>query len=201
MEENIFDRSARADILKRIREDKPDDAPLPDVPMYRVAGDAVENFKRELEGFDGKVIECDSRTEAIETVKAELGKNKSANIYSTLADYEGNFRVEEMSDPHDASKIDTTVTESELGVGETGSLWVTEKSLGVAAAGVMALHLIILIRRDRIVDGMHTAYSKLDLRDTGYGVFYTGPSATADIEAVRVTGAQGPLSLTAIIYG
>jgi L-lactate dehydrogenase complex protein LldG len=35
--------------------------------------------------------------------------------------------------------------------------------------------------------------------DAGYGVFMTGPSATADIEGVLIHGAQGIRSLTAVL--
>jgi len=64
----------------------------------------------------------------------------------------------------------------------------------------LSRHLFIFLDSSKIVHGLHEAYASLNLREHQYGSFYTGPSATADIEAVHVTGAQGPLSLTVLLY-
>lgn len=40
----------------------------------------------------------------------------------------------------------------------------------------------------------------MNAAETQYGSFFTGPSATADIEAVHITGAQGPLAMTVLLY-
>ncbi|MGA3239744.1 MAG: LUD domain-containing protein [Bryobacteraceae bacterium] len=42
---------------------------------------------------------------------------------------------------------------------------------------------------------MHEAYARVRLDQTAYGCFMMGPSATGDIEATLVHGAQGPRSL------
>ena len=47
---------------------------------------------------------------------------------------------------------------------------------------------------------MHDAYNFIDLKNNQYGSFFTGPSATADIEAIHITGAQGEISLTVFLY-
>jgi L-lactate dehydrogenase complex protein LldG len=39
------------------------------------------------------------------------------------------------------------------------------------------------------------AYRRPELHDSHYASFYTGPSATADIEGVLIHGAQGVRSL------
>ena len=103
-----------------------------------------------------------------------------------------------------------------MGVGETGSVWVTDRSLGIAGAGLLTLNLVLLLERSRILPSIHDAYAALQpgsstaatlnpelrpLSETAYGSFFSGPSATADIEAVHITGAQGPLSLTVLLIG
>ena len=45
---------------------------------------------------------------------------------------------------------------------------------------------------------MHDAYRDRAQFDARYGVFMTGPSATADIEGVLSRGAQGVSSLTIV---
>ena len=45
---------------------------------------------------------------------------------------------------------------------------------------------------------MHHAYREREQFDARYGVFMTGPSATADIEGVLIHGAQGIRSLTVV---
>jgi L-lactate dehydrogenase complex protein LldG len=45
---------------------------------------------------------------------------------------------------------------------------------------------------------MHDAYRDRQRFDVRYGVFMTGPSATADIEGILIHGAQGVRSLTIV---
>lgn len=192
---------ARMKILSRIASGKPKgDCPLPVIPEFRQAGNPVENFMEKLRSFDGRVEEFPSRAQALERIGELIGRNVGKNIFSSIEGIQGNVRDADVSNPHDAAKIDICITESDLGVGEMGSLWVTDESLRQPACGLLCLHLYVLVDAARIVGGMHEAYACLDIAAHAYGSFFTGPSATADIEAVHITGAQGPLSLTALVY-
>ena len=55
--------------------------------------------------------------------------------------------------------------------------------------------LIVLLDPNEIVADMHKAYRRVRLEETAYGCFIAGPSATTDIEATLVHGAQGVHSL------
>ena len=75
-------------------------------------------------------------------------------------------------------------------------VWLREEDLKVNALGVLSQHLVILLDPSRIVRDMYEAYAQIRLDMDNYGCFMMGPSATADIGAVMVRGAQGARSLT-----
>ena len=194
-------QDAKNEILARIRAGLPESHPLPEVPMYPYAGDSVKEFIKHLLSFDGRAVKFATRADAIVWLNAQADMNSSERIiYSSADGVEGNFSENRLDDMHNAHQIETCVTEGEMGVGEMGSIWVTDRSLRHAACALLSRRLYILIDSANIVGGLHEAYSRIKLRENQYGSFYTGPSATADIEAVHITGAQGPLSLTALIY-
>ena len=166
--------------------------PLPDIPMYPWPGDPLAGFISHLEGFDGKAVKFATRAEALRWLATQPEMDPSQNA--------GNFGEKDLSDLRNAEKINTCVTEAEMGVGEMGSVWVTDRSLRHAPCALMSRHLFVLLDATKIVGGLHQAYARLSLRNQQYGSFFTGPSATADIEAVHITGAQGPLSMTVLLY-
>lgn len=175
--------------------------PLPDVPMYPWPGDPLAGFISHLEGFDGKAVKFATRAEALRwlATQPEMAPSQNA-VYYTLDDVTGNFGEKDLTDLRNAEKINTCVTEAEMGVGEMGSVWVTDRTLRHPACALMSRHLFVLLDASKIVGGLHQAYARLSLRNQQYGSFFTGPSATADIEAVHITGAQGPLSMTVLLY-
>lgn len=191
--------SSREAILSRIRSHRHPKVALPVVPHIEVPGVPLDNFKKALIGFDGRVVEVDTRREAIEWLRAHVDP-KLGPVFSSCPEFPGTVTLDELSDPHEAAMIQSCVTESSLGVGETGSLWLTDESLGLAAAALLCIDLYVLIDSSHIVADLQEAYDAIDLRRSQYGAFFSGPSATADIEAIHITGAQAEMSLTAIIY-
>ena len=82
-----------------------------------------------------------------------------------------------------------------VGVAESGAVWLTEEDLLVNSLGILSQHLVILLDPQEIVADMHEAYARVHLDQTAFGCFMMGPSATGDVEATLVHGAQGPRSL------
>jgi len=100
--------------------------------------------------------------------------------------------------PAELEDVDVGVVRAVFGVGETGSVWLTDKEFGVNTLGFLAQHLVVLLDPARIVGNMHHAYRERAQFNARYGVFMTGPSATADIEGILIHGAQGIRSMTII---
>jgi L-lactate dehydrogenase complex protein LldG len=71
-----------------------------------------------------------------------------------------------------------------------------KKSLVTNSLGYLSQHLAVLLDPEDLTENMHTAYKRVDFPHSHYGCFVMGPSATADISAVLVHGAQGARTLT-----
>lgn len=192
-------KSSRTEILARAALARFPDTPLPEVPSYTWPGDPVGNFVAALTAYDGKAVFMPSRADAILWLDHNLDI-AGRRIYSAIPDYVGNVAAASVADPHRAVDIDICVADGLIGVGETGSVWVTDTSLRIPACALLATDLYLLLPRQAIVDGIHSAYTAISLRDHAYGSFFTGPSATADIEAIHISGAQGPVTLTVVVH-
>lgn len=94
-------------------------------------------------------------------------------------------------DPHLLEDIETAVVRARFGVAENGAVWLAQSNLVVDALGFLSKYLIILLDPAAIVTHIHEAYQKADIASENYGCFMMGPSATADISAVHIKGAQG----------
>jgi L-lactate dehydrogenase complex protein LldG len=116
-------------------------------------------------------------------------------VCSAVPEIAGTRRVETVRDPHELADVDVGVVRAQFGVAETGAIWLTQEDLVVDALAVLSQHLIVLLDPEQIVGNMHDAYRRVRLDETAYGCFMMGPSATADIEATLVHGAQGARSL------
>lgn len=190
---------SRETILAKIKQGKPSPRPLPDIPFFDVAQDSLTNFAGHLKGFDGGYRMFAGRDEAVAWLKEFLG-DTAKKVFSAIADISGNLCLADFATPAEMHVVDICIAEAILGVGETGSLLVDVKSLGNPAAALFSTDLFLLIDRTKILGSLQEAYAKINLADYQYSSFFSGPSATADIEAVHVTGAQGEISLTALIY-
>jgi L-lactate dehydrogenase complex protein LldG len=119
-------------------------------------------------------------------------------VCSAVPEIVGTRRVEDAHDPHALADVDVGIVRAQFGVAESGAVWVTQEDLIVTALGVLSQHLVVLLDPAEIVADMHEAYRRVRLGDTAYGCFWAGPSATADIEATLVHGAQGARSLNVL---
>lgn len=190
---------SRESILAKIKAGRPEGRPLPSIPTFAIAGDALRNFVGHIKGFDGDYRMFATREEAVEWLQRNAA-SKPGQVFSAVGGVMGNVTLINFKTPAEMHTIDVCIAEARMGIGETGSLLVDEACLGNPAAALFSTDLYLLIDRTKIVDGVQHAYSTCNMADHQYSAFFSGPSATADIEAVHITGAQGEISLTAVIY-
>jgi L-lactate dehydrogenase complex protein LldG len=150
-------------------------------------------FEKRLQEAGGAAHDIESRTEA----QAKLASlHPTAQVVcSAVPEIPGTRRAETIRDPHELAEVDVGVVRAQFGVAESGAVWLTQEDLIVNSLGFLSQHLVVLLDPEQIVADMHDAYAGVRLDQTAYGCFMMGPSATGDIEATLVHGAQGARSL------
>jgi L-lactate dehydrogenase complex protein LldG len=190
--------SSRDEILQRVRRNQPAPRELPAVPTFdSIPGALLERFKDGVARMGGKLAEAPSDGDFDALIKRLFPQAKV--ICSATPEVAGNRAIGAVRSPRELDDVDVGVVRAVFGVAETGSVWLTEAQFQVNALGFLSQHLVVLLDPARILDNLHHAYRERAQFDTRYGVFMTGPSATADIEGVLIHGAQGIRTLTVIL--
>jgi len=189
--------TARDDILARIRQNQPPPVALPARPAAEptVAADLVASFETALARMGGKVV----RGEGDLGAQVSSLHPEARIVCSATREVAGRRRLDTDTAPGSLDDVDVGVVRARFGVAETGSVWLTQEEFGVSALGFLSQHLVVLLDPAAIVPDLHHAYGRRDEFEASYGVFMTGPSATADIEGVLIHGAQGVRSLTVVL--
>ncbi|CAM3807590.1 LutC/YkgG family protein [Sphingobacterium prati] len=182
------------DIRKHLPKEK---IVYPQVPTFtKIKDKAVlkQQFIDALALVGGVCHDVSDIAECQQIMRDKLGE--VAIICSATAEWEGNKTITDVAHPRDLDDVDLGIIRAEFGVAEMGMVWLTENSLKINSLGFLSQHLAVLLDPDAITENMHTAYQQIDFNASEYGCFVMGPSATADIGATLVRGAQGPRSLT-----
>jgi L-lactate dehydrogenase complex protein LldG len=188
-------KSSREVILGAIRSKLPNQqVEHPGIPVFqRIDSPLKPEFEQHLQQAGG--IAHDVRTVAeVEATLMTLHPGAKV-VCSAVPEIAGTRRVEKVHDPHELADVDVGVVRAQFGIAETGAIWLTQEDLVVNALAVLSQHLIVLLDPEQIVPDMHEAYRRVRLDETAFGCFMMGPSATADVEATLVHGAQGARSL------
>jgi L-lactate dehydrogenase complex protein LldG len=187
-------QNSREKILTAIRTSIPQPVAHPGIPDFKwIGGSLKAEFVQRLEEAGGAAHDVTTPAEAEGKLKALYPDAKV--VCSAVPEIAGTRRVETVSDPHELADVDVGVVRGQFGIAEGGAVWLTQEDLVVNALGFLSQHLIVLLDPDQIASDMHEAYRRVRLDKTAYGCFVMGPSATADVEATLVHGAQGPRSL------
>ena len=187
--------SKRETILRAIRSNLPKIAvEHPGIRAFQPPAGALKTrFEQRLTEAGGVAHDVQSAAEA--ESKLKLLHPDAKVICSAVPEIAGTRRAEKVRDPHDLADVDVGVVRAQFGVAESGAVWLTQEELFVDALGFLSQNLVVLLDPKKIVPDMHAAYRRVRLNETAFGCFMMGPSATADVEATLVHGAQGARSL------
>lgn len=190
--------SARDDILADLRARAPaGDYPLPELPHFPgIGGDLLDAFKLSLAAMGGQWLEPAAGDDLASLIRSRA--SAGALIRSSTDELPGFERTDAVSNPGALEDVDTAVVRARFGVAETGSVFLSDRELGINTIAYLAQHLIVLLDPAAILPGIAEAYLRDDFASANYVSLMTGPSATADIEGVLIRGAQGVRSLTVI---
>ena len=184
---------SKATILAAVRANKPAARPLPTLPSFPSSAAAdLARFTEVIGGSKGKVLRS-SELSSYATTTFPAAKS----IFSASPQVQGTVDISKVRDPAELAMVDLAVIKARFAVAENGAVWVTEKEAVIRVLPFITQHLILVVEGG-VVPTMHEAYARIDIAETGFGVFIAGPSKTADIEQSLVIGAHGPRSLAVV---
>ena len=190
---------SKKSILRAIRQNQPQGPALPELPSF--ASDAPEAplaaFQAMVAAMGGQVANAADYPDLGALVSAYFPGETS--VASTVPGFPGNIPLQNMASPAALETVGLAVIPAPWGVAENGAVWVTEKECLLRVLPFIAQHLMVVLAKDRILSNMHEAYQRVQVDETGFGVFIAGPSKTADIEQALVIGAQAARSFTVVL--
>lgn len=186
--------SSKSYILNAIRKNNiVKDTILPEYENFGIRYENLfEEFTNTIQTVGGDAI-LSSKKDLDATIKA-LYKDEKV-IYSNVKECSlSNFDANLQDDVHNLKDIDLAIVSGEFAVAENGAVWVKNENNRHRALYYICQNIVIVLKKEDIVNNMHEAYEKIDFDKSSYGAFISGPSKTADIEQSLVIGAHGPKS-------
>lgn len=199
--------SARDEVLARVRRAVRAAGPAPAVPRdYRVhTEDGVRTFVDRLHDYGATAARA-APDELATAVAAALRADGIGRLVvpdgipeAWLTDVEP-LRDTPPLDHHALDRADGVVTTCAIAIAQTGTI-VLDGSTGMGrrALSLIPDHHLCVVRADQIIGSVPEALATLD--PTRPLTLFSGPSATVDIEMVRVEGVHGPRRLHVIVAG
>jgi len=187
----------RDKILQTIRENKAKTAPLPKPfgsPTEKQDSGLINRFKEMLQQVGGGCFEVNGAEELHAFVGEHFPGATDFRKEETWKEFPPDCPKEKLA------QLKTVMLEGQFGVAENAAIWLDETRFPNRLIPFIAEELIVCLYSKQIVQDMHEAYSKSGKNTTGFGVFISGPSKTADIEQNLVFGAHGAKKYSVIFY-
>jgi L-lactate dehydrogenase complex protein LldG len=200
--------SAREEILARVRNalgPPPARAQPRDIPReYRkTTHDGLDSFLERLAHYDARAIHT-TESELAATIATTLEQRQARDIITPDGVPSGWLTtVNQIKDTppldHEAlDGADGVVTTCALAIAQTGTIVLDGgPGMGRRALTLLPDYHLCVVRTEQIVPSVPEALARL--RPTSPLTFISGPSATVDIEMVRVKGVHGPRTLDVIL--
>jgi L-lactate dehydrogenase complex protein LldG len=213
---------ARSAVLARIRDalSRSQDGPAPEPPReYRTrselepgSAEAVELLVDRLVDYRASVHRC-APGELGATIAAVLDGEASVVVPDGLepswvaaAERAGAvIRRDSRERPlghADLDRAGAVLTAARVAVAETGTIVLDgEADQGRRAITLVPDHHVCVLRADQVVGSVPEAIAVLGAHPERPMTWISGPSATSDIELVRVEGVHGPRRLDVVVVG
>jgi L-lactate dehydrogenase complex protein LldG len=195
--------TSRELILRSLRAAQPAVIGAPEVAGVGVRyADLRQQFANAVAEVGGRCVLVVEQAN-LEEELARLPEYASARRVASLIPGLGKANVDltAVEDARELHDLDFCLLRGEVGVAESGAVWVRESDFGNRAGWFLAQHMGLVLPATSIVHDLHQAYERLSVGGPGFGIFVSGPSKTADIEQALVIGAQGPRSCTVFVMG
>ena len=212
---------AREVILARLRDSlaQSQREPAPEVPReYIRQGEhapgsvpVIEEMVDALEDYDAVVSQATTDEEILDAIDTLLGEARSVVVppalpeaYREAAARGGReVRVDTPDAPLSKQELDATdavLTCSRLGISLSGTIVLDgEGDQGRRAITLVPDKHVIVLERETVVPTVPQAVEMLGEHPTRPLTWIAGPSATSDIELIRVNGVHGPRHLGVVI--
>jgi len=194
---------ARDLVLGAVRRAQPAAVPIPGTSGLGVRfPDPVTKFAEMVAEVGGTCLRAPDLASADRALR-DLPVHRGARRIASLVPGVGapTFDPAAIPDPHDLDGIDLCVLPADLGVAESGAMWIDVRPFPHQALYVIPEHLAVVVQAASVVHDMHEAYSRIGHHRPGFALFLGGPSKTADIEQALVIGAHGARSCTVLLVG
>lgn len=198
--------SARDDVLARVRAAiAPVSQDTREIPRdYRATTqDGIEAFLERLAHYDARAIQT-TADELEATVRSTLEQRQARNIITpdgVPAGWLTTVNPIKDNPPLDHDALDGAggvVTTCALAIAQTGTIVLDGgPGMGRRALTLLPDYHLCVVRTEQIAGSVPEALARLD--PTRPLTFISGPSATVDIEMVRVKGVHGPRTLDVIL--
>ena len=196
--------SAREEILERLRKNTRETYDFPDLSGLNpiTFPDPVAEFiKKTTTTAGAKLIEMEESDNLNELIRKTYPEAKV--LASNLPGIEADLNPDTVEHVEDLMKVDVGIIEGRIGVAENACIWIPQQ-MKEKAVCFASEYLVIILRRDDIVNNMHEAYARLAtsaeyFQQYKFGTFISGPSKTADIESALVYGAQAARGVTVVL--